>query len=108
MGRHEQEGNSVQEEDAKQLQDRKIRGKERLALQLLQSEKDILLSTTDAIRQRLAPIRGIPSKSGRLEDPNQDLLEIFEAVEGIGSAPQRLWKGFSRWASGKDDPDWKR
>lgn len=98
----------MQEEDLKQLQNPSLVGRERLALMLLKSEKDILLATTDAIRQRLAPIRGIPTKSGRLEDPNHDLIEIFETVEGLGSVPQRLWKGFSRWASGKDDPDWKR
>jgi hypothetical protein len=33
---------------------------------------------------RLAPIRGIPTKKG-MEDPNQDLLEIFQAVESIPS-----------------------
>jgi protein-histidine N-methyltransferase len=98
----------LQEEDLKRLQDPNLEARERLALMMLKSEKDILLATTDAIRQRLAPIRGIPTKAGRLEDPNQDLIEIFEAVEGISSAPERLWKGFSRWASGKDDPDWKR
>jgi protein-histidine N-methyltransferase len=97
----------VQEEDLKRLQDRNLKGPERLATMLRKSEKDILLSTTDAIRNRLAPIRGIPTKSGKLEDPNADLLEIFETIEGVGSAPKRIWSSFTRWASGKDDPDWK-
>lgn len=98
----------MQEEDLKSLQNPDLPPLERLATLAKRSEKDILLSTTDAVRQRLAPIRGIPTKSGKLEDPNQDLIEIFEAVEGISSAPQNLWKSFSRWASGKDDPDFKR
>eukprot|EP00892_Ulva_mutabilis_P004342 jgi/Ulvmu1/227/UM001_0231.1 len=97
-----------QEEDLKMLQNADLEPLERLAALTRRSEKDILLSTTDAVRQRLAPIRGIPTKSGTLEDPNQDLLDIFESVEGIGSAPQKLWKSFSRWASGKDDPDFRR
>jgi hypothetical protein len=33
---------------------------------------------------RLAPIRGIPTKKG-LQDPNQDLLEVFETLENIPS-----------------------
>lgn len=98
----------VQEEDLKMLQNPDMPPLERLAALTRRSEKDILLSTTDAVRQRLAPIRGIPTKSGKLEDPNQDLIEIFESIEGLGSAPQNIWKSFSRWASGKDDPDFKR
>lgn len=46
---------------------------ERLACLLRLGEKRILMSTMDAVRKRLAPIRGIPTKSGALEDPNQDL-----------------------------------
>lgn len=92
----------------KNLQDPTLTPRDRLAIMQRYSEKNILLSTTDAIRTRLAPIRGIPTKSGKMEDPNKDLLEIFETIEGVGSAPQKLWSSFSRWASGKDDPDFKR
>ena len=92
----------------KLLQDRGLAPRDRVAILQRRSEKNILLATTDAIRTRLAPIRGIPTKSGKMQDPNQDLLEIFETIEGVGSAPQKLWSTFSRWASGKDDPDFKR
>lgn len=108
LRRSRQTSDHLQEEDLKLLQDPDLEPLERLATLTRRSEKDILLSTTDAVRQRLAPIRGIPTKTGKLEDPNQDLLDIFETVEGIGSAPQNLWKSFSRWASGKDDPDFRR
>lgn len=98
----------MQEDDTKLLQSDELPPDQRLAVLQRCSEKDILLATNDAIRTRLAPIRGIPTKSGKLEDPNQDLVEIFEQVESIGAAPQRLWSSFSRWASGKDDPDFRR
>jgi protein-histidine N-methyltransferase len=98
----------LQEEDTKLLQQPDLPVEQRLAVLQCCSEKDILLATTDAVRTRLAPIRGIPTKSGKLENPNQDLLEIFEAVEGLGSAPQKVWSSFSGWWSGKDDPDFRR
>lgn len=36
-------------------------------------EKRIVGGTMDAVRARLAPIRGIPTKQGNLADPNQVL-----------------------------------
>jgi histone-lysine N-methyltransferase SETD3 len=30
----------------------------------------------DAVRRRLAPIRGIPTKSGGMQDPNADIKEV--------------------------------
>ena len=38
--------------------------KERVASQLLMNEKKILSATIGSLRNRLAPIRGIPTKSG--------------------------------------------
>jgi histone-lysine N-methyltransferase SETD3 len=98
----------LQEEDFKLLQNRELSPRERLALLQRSSEKEILLATTDAVRKLLAPIRGIPTKTGNMEDPNQDILEIFETIEGLPSAPKRLWSSFSRWAQGKEDSDRKR
>jgi protein-histidine N-methyltransferase len=92
----------VQEEDTKLLQDPDLPVRQRLAVEQRLSEKQILQATTDAIRARLAPIRGIPTKGGKLEDPNEDLLDIFDTIE---SGPRKLWGSFARWASGKDDPE---
>jgi protein-histidine N-methyltransferase len=100
---------AAQDEDLKLLQQpQEMTPEQRTAAALRFEEKSILLSTNDAIRRRLAPIRGIPTKSGRMQDPNSDIAEIFETIDGLGTAPQRLWNSFSRWASGKDDPDFKR
>ena len=89
----------------KTLQQSDLSPQERLAVQQRLSEKQILQSTTDAIRARLAPIRGIPTKGGKLEDPNQDLLDIFDTIE---SGPKKLFGSFTRWASGKDDPEFRK
>lgn len=47
-------------------------------------------------------------QSGGMQDPNADLIEIFDTIEQLPSAPKKLLDGFGRWLSGKDDPDWKR
>ena len=39
-------------------------------VQLRMEEKRIVSGTMDAVRARLAPIRGIPTKQGNLQDPN--------------------------------------
>ena len=39
-------------------------------MQLRMEEKRIVSGTMDAVRARLAPIRGIPTKQGNLQDPN--------------------------------------
>ena len=95
----------MQEEDMKTLQQDDLSPQQRLAVQQRLSEKQILQATTDAIRARLAPVRGIPTKSGNLEDPNQDLLDIFDTIE---SGPKKLLGSFARWASGQDDPDFRK
>jgi len=74
--------------------------RERLAAQLRLREKRILQSTMTAVRKRLAPIRGIPTKSGVLEDPNADLLEIFDTIE---NGPKRIVDGFLGWARGDNE-----
>lgn len=93
------------EEDAKAAE---RRARERLAARLRAAEKAVLSATTDAVRRRLAPIRGIPTKSGGMQDPNSDLREIFEALEGIPSAPARALDTVRRWAKGEFDPDWNK
>lgn len=67
--------------------------KERLAAQLRVSEKRILENTITAVRNRLAPIRGIPSKSG-MADPNAEIKEVFGMMEAGFSAPSRILSDF--------------
>ncbi len=80
--------------------------KERLAIKLRLSEKRIISATMDAVRSRLAPIRGIPTKSGGMQDVNSDLKEIFDTIESIPTAPLKLLDTFVSWAKGEQDPDW--
>jgi hypothetical protein len=40
---------------------------------------------------------GIPTKSGRMEDPNADLMEIFDAIDAIPNAPKKAVEGFLNW-----------
>jgi hypothetical protein len=85
-----------------------LTGRERLATKLRVAEKQILSQFMDAVRRKLAPIRGIPTKSGGMQDPNQDLKEIFDAIEGIPAAPAKLFDNIKRWAAGEFDPDWNK
>lgn len=96
------------EDDVKELQRTYLSHRDRMATMLRLGEKKILRGTMDGVRKRLAPIRGIPTKSGGLEDPNSDLIEIFDAIEAIPSAPKKLWQGLQSWAKGDQDPNWKR
>lgn len=75
-------------------------------MKLRLGEKRIINATMEAVRRRLAPIRGIPTKSGQLADPNSDLKEIFDTIESIPTAPLRLMQGLVSWARGDDDPEW--
>lgn len=77
-----------------------------LAARLRLAEKQIISATMDALRRKLAPIRGIPTKGGKMTDPNQDIKEVFELFESIPSAPAKLLGGFLSWAKGEDDPEW--
>ncbi|CAL8465053.1 g4588 [Coccomyxa elongata] len=96
------------EEDLKLLQQAGLSERERLAARLRMAEKRILQGTLDAVRRRLAPIRGIPTKGGGLTDPNADLKEVFDVIETLPSLPGKVVGGFMSWARGEQDPDWKK
>ncbi len=70
---------------------------ERVAAQLRAAEKRILAETMAAVRRRLAPIRGTPTKGGKMDLPNSDITEIFEQLENITSAPRQMINGFLGW-----------
>jgi len=76
-----------------------MRVREIEAAKLRFSEKKLIGSTMNAVRKRLAPIRGIPTKQG-MEDPNQDLLDIFSAIESIPNKPREMMEDFKKWARG--------
>lgn len=57
----------------------------------------VFLQTMDAVRRRLAPIRGIPTKSGKMADPNADIKEVFDLIEEIPKAPAKLVDNIKRW-----------
>jgi len=78
-----------------------LQGKPRLAARLRFSEKTILTQFMDAVRRKLAPVRGIPTKAGGMQDPNADLKEIFDTIEAIPGAPAKLLDGFRKWARGE-------
>ena len=71
----------------------------RTAAQLRLQEKRLINATTTAVRRRLAPIRGIPTKQG-MEDPNADLIEIFDAIENLPNKPKQMFDDFRKWARG--------
>ena len=66
---------------------------ERLAAKLRLSEKRIISGTMDAVRKRLAPIRGIPTKAGFQVGSNQPcpglagVLGLRDRVTGTVHAP---------------------
>ena len=76
-----------------------MRVREIEAAKLRMSEKKLIGCTMTAVRKRLAPIRGIPTKQG-MEDPNQDLLDIFNAIESIPNKPKEMMEDFKKWARG--------
>lgn len=94
------------EEDTKMLQDPSLAAKDRLACQMRLVEKRIISGFMDGVRRRLAPIRGIPTKAGGMQDPNADIQEVFDIIESIPEAPKKFMDGFMRWARGEDDPEW--
>lgn len=79
--------------------------KEVIGRKLLFEEKKILQGVMDNVRARLAPIRGIPTKSG-MANPNQEIVDAFEALEDLPQQPKKILDGFMSWARGEDDPDW--
>lgn len=96
------------EEDLKELQRRDLQPRERVALALKVGEKRVVRGTMDGVRRRLAPIRGIPSKAGNLQDPNADFKEMFDTIEGLPSAPKRFLDGLTKWARGDYDDEFTR
>ena len=94
------------EEETKSLQSPDLTPRERLATKLRLGEMQIVQKTVDAVRRRLAPIRGLPTKAGGMSDPNQDLKEIFDVLEGLPKLPSELFGGLVSWAKGDHDPDW--
>jgi len=55
--------------------------------------------TMDAVRRRLAPIRGIPTKAGKMADPNQDIKEVFDFIDELPKAPAKVFDNIRRWVS---------
>ena len=96
------------EEDTKMLQRPGLTPRQILAARLRLCEKSILQGTMDAVRRRLAPIRGIPTKDGSMRAANADLLEVFDVLEGLPSLPGKVGGGLTGWARGDNDPEWKK
>eukprot|EP01024_Parvocaulis_polyphysoides_P018683 TRINITY_DN18291_c1_g3_i1.p1 TRINITY_DN18291_c1_g3~~TRINITY_DN18291_c1_g3_i1.p1 ORF type:complete len:316 (-),score=22.75 TRINITY_DN18291_c1_g3_i1:137-1084(-) len=90
--------------DVKLQQQDTLSVQERLACQLRLREKQILGSTMDAVRRRLAPIRGIPTKSGKMADPNQDIQEIFSTIENLPQKPKEFIDNLFGWDKKTKDP----
>lgn len=82
---------------------KKLNAEEQLALRIRLQEKKILRSTMDALRRRLTPIRGIPTKGGQLEDANADLKEIFDAIEAAPKLPSKIAGEFMSWWRGEKE-----
>ena len=99
---------SAAEDDLKALQRPESSARERAAARLRLAEKSVLQGTLDAVRRRLAPIRGVPTKDGSMTDANADLLEIFGAIEALPSVPGKLVGGFMSWARGDNDPEFQK
>jgi len=95
------------EDDTKLLQRGDLAPRARTAAQLRLAEKTILQGTLDAVRRRLAPIRGVPTKDGGLRDANADLVEIFDAWAAVPAAPKKLVDGLVSWARGDHDPEFQ-
>lgn len=83
------------------MQRPEVTGRERLAVRLRVCEKGILTQTLDAVRRRLAPIRGIPTKSGGMADPNADIKEVFDFIDDLPNKPKQLLNTIGRWAKGE-------
>lgn len=95
------------EEDVKLMQQVDLPAKEVIGRKLLFEEKKILQGAMDNVRSRLAPIRGIPTKSG-LSNPNQEILDAFQAMEDLPQKPKEILDGFMSWAKGEQDPNWDK
>ena len=91
--------NSSEEFELLQLKEKGLSSRAYTAARVRLQEKKLMNATTNAVRRRLAPIRGIPTKQG-MEDPNADLLEIFDAIENLPNKPKQMYAEFKKWARG--------
>jgi hypothetical protein len=91
--------NSSEEFELLQLKEKGLGARATTAARLRLREKRLINATTTAVRRRLAPIRGIPTKQG-MEDPNADLIEIFDAIENLPNKPKQMFNDFKKWARG--------
>ena len=98
--------NSSEEYELLQLKEKGLSARARTAAQLRLGEKRLINATTTAVRKRLAPIRGIPTKQG-LEDPNADLMEIFDAIENLPNKPKEMFNNFKKWARGDYEDEFR-
>lgn len=73
-----------------------ISPKENVAAKIRMCEQKILNNTMAALRNRLTPIRGIPTKGGSLKDPNSDIKDMFNVMEQVASAPQKFLSNFMK------------
>ncbi len=85
------------DDEVKLLQSGAASAQEYAAAALRLAEKRILTETMAAVRRRLAPIRGVPTKSGRMESSNSDILEIFEQLENLNRAPRNIFNSMFGW-----------
>ena len=81
----------------KLLQGGDLSPQEYAAAALRLAEKRILTETMAAVRRRLAPIRGVPTKGGRMDVPNSDIIEIFEQLENLNKAPRAMFNSMFGW-----------
>lgn len=78
------------DDNVRLLNRKDISPKERVAAKLRVCEQKILTNTMSALRSRLAPIRGVPTKGGSMKDRNSDIKEMFGVMEQVASAPQKF------------------
>ena len=61
-----------------QLEPNSLSTEEGLAAALRYRERVILQAAVNAVMERRSAYRGVPTKGGKLEDPNADLAEVFD------------------------------
>ncbi|MCJ1427025.1 hypothetical protein MMC29_004928 [Sticta canariensis] len=59
-------------------------------------------------KERLAPIRGVPTKEGDMTSPYSDLEAIFTNIEELPKRPVKFLSGLVSWAKGEQDPEWNK
>lgn len=84
------------DDEVRLLNSTDISPKEKVAAKLRCYQQKILSNTMAALRTRLSPIRGAPTKSGSMKDPNSDIKEMFGVMEQVASAPQKFFSNFMK------------